>query len=149
MTNRSRTLDGRGFLPLLLCATAACGGEGGREGAFDRWCNTPGSEMSLLLYALAAGLIALVAVGWERKRRLDAWDLRESPGAPSTGAMVWIFPAAFLVSGLVLSFALNAAENCEPGQIETNLFFTWLGILLAALLCLLGLLVANWSYTRR
>ena len=121
-----------------------------RRATFDRWCNTEGSHWDLLLYALVAGLIALVAVGWQRKRRLDAWDLRESPGAPaaSTMVMVWIFPAAFLVSGLVLSFALNGAD-CEPGQIRTNLFFTWLGILFAALLCLLGLLVANWSYKRR
>ena len=146
MSNRSRALDGWMLPPLLLGTTAACGG----EGAFDRWCNTPGSEMTLLLYALVAGLIALVAVGWQRKRRLDAWDLRESPCAPSasTLVMVWTFPAVFLVSGLVLSFALNGAD-CEPGQIRTNLFFTWLGILVAALLCLSGLLVANWSYKRR
>lgn len=130
--------------PLLLGTTAACGG----EGTFDRWCNTPGSEMSLLLYAVVAGLVALVAVGWERKRRLDAWNLRESPVAPSAGKMVWILPAVFLVSGLVLSFALNGAD-CEPGQIRKNLFSTWLGFLVAALLCLSGLLAAHWSYTRR
>ena len=145
MANRSRTLDGRVCLPLAAIATAACGG----EGAFDAWCNTPGREMSLLFYALAPGVIALAVVGWARKRRLNGWDLRESTSAPSSGSLVWIFVAVFLVSGLVLSFALNGADGCAPDQRTTNLSFTWLGILLAAVLCLLGLFGANWLYARR
>ncbi len=145
MTNRSRSLDGRVLLPLLLCATAACGG----ESAFDAWCNAPGREMSLLFYALAPGVIALAVVGWARKRRLDGWDLRESPSAPSSGRMVWTVLAVFLVSGLVLSVALNGADGCAPEQRTTNLWFTWQGILLAGVLCVLGLFGANWLYVRR
>ena len=145
MTNSSRTLDGRGFLPLLLCATAACGG----EGAFDAWCNTPGREMSLLFYALAPGVIALAVIAWARKHRLDGWDLRASPTAPSSSTMVWIFLTVFLVAGIVLSFALDGADGCAPEQRTTNLWFTWRGIVLAALLCVLGLLGANWWYARR
>ena len=145
MTNRPRTLDGRVFVPLLLCATAACGG----EGAFDAWCNTPGREMSLLFYTLAPGVIALAVVGWARKRRLEGWDLRESLSTPSSGKMVWIFLAVFFVSGMVLSFAMNGADGCAPEQRTTNLWFTWQGILLAAVLCVLGLFGANWLYARR
>ena len=105
--------------------------------------------MSLLFYALAPGVIALAAVGWARKRRLDGWDLRESASAPSSWTMVWMFLAVFLVAGLVLSFALNGADGCAPDQRTTNLSFSWLGILLAAVLCLLGLFGANWLYARR
>ena len=83
------------FLPLLLWATAACGG----EGAFDAWCNTPGREITLLFYALPSGVVALAVVGWARKRRLDGWDLRESTSAPSSGSLVWVFLAAFVASG--------------------------------------------------
>lgn len=143
--NRLRTLDGRVFLPLLLCGTAACGG----EGAFDAWCNTPGREMTLLFYALPLGVVALAVVCWACKRRLDGWDLRESTSAPSSWSLVWIFLAAFLVFGLVLSYALNGADGCAPEQRTANLWFTWLGILLAVLLCLLGPFGANWAYTRR
>ena len=145
MTNRRGTLVGRVFLPLLVGATAACGG----EGAFDAWCNAPGREMTLFLYAVAPGFGAAGAVWWMRRRRLKNWDLRESPGAPSAGTMVWVFVGAFLVAGLVLSFALNGADGCAPEQRTANLWFTWQGLLLAAVLCLLGLLAANWSYKRR
>ena len=133
------------FVPLLLCATAACGG----EGAFDAWCNTPGREISLLFYPLAPGVIALAAVWWAQKRRLDGWDLRESPSAPSSATIVWIFLVVFLISGLVLSLALSGADGCAPEQRTTNLWFTWPGILLAGVLCLLGLFGANRLYARR
>ena len=145
MTNQARTLDGREFLTLLLCATAACGG----EGAFDAWCNTPGRELTLLFYTFTSGVVALAVVGWARKRRLDGWDLRETTSAPSSWSLVWVFLAAFLASGLVLSFALNGADGCAPEQRATNLGSTWLGILLAAILCLLGLFGANRLYARR
>ena len=146
MTNRARTLDCRIFLPLLLGATTACGG----EGAFDAWCNTPGREMTLLLfYALPPGVLAAVVAGWARKRQLDGWDLRESAGAPSSWLTVGIFLALFFVAGLVLSFALNGADGCAPEQRTMNLWFAWLGILLSAVLCLLGPFGANWLYTRR
>ena len=134
------------LLPLLLIgATAACGG----EGAFDAWCNTPGVETTLLLYAITPGFAAAGAVWWTRKRRFDDWDLRESPAAPSAGVPVWVFLGAFLASGLVFSVFLSGADGCAPEQRATNLWFTWLGLLVAAGLCLLGLLAANWSYTRR
>ncbi len=145
MRNRSRTLDGRVLLPLLLCATAACG----RADAFDTWCNTPESETWLLLYILAPGTIAAAVVGWARKRRLEGWDLRESASAPSSGATVWILLGAFIVAGLVLSFALSGADGCAPEQRTTNLWFTWQGVLLAAVMCVLGLFGANWFYVRR
>ncbi len=105
--------------------------------------------MSLLFLALAPGAIAAAVVGWARKRRLDGWDLRESPRAPSSATMVVIFLAVFLVSGLVLSFALRGAEGCAPEQRTTNMWFTWLGIVLAAVLCLLGLFGANRWYAGR
>ena len=145
MRNRSRTLDGRVLLPLLFCATAACGG----EGAFDAWCNTPGTEMWLLIYALAPGTIAAAVVGSAHKRRLDRWDLRESASAPSSGTTVWILLGGFIVAGLVLSLAVNGADGCAPEQRTTNLRFTWLGILLSAVLCLLARFGASWWYTRR
>lgn len=134
------------LLPLLLMgATAACGG----EGEFDAWCNAPGREMALLLYAVAPGFVAAGTVWWTRKRRLDGWDLRESPDTPAVGMLVWVFLGAFLASGLVLSFFLSGADGCAPDQRTTNIWFTWQGLLVAAGLCLLGLLAANWSYTRR
>ena len=146
MTNGSRTLDGRVLLPLLLGATAACGG----EGAFDAWCNTPGREITLLLfYALPPGVLAAAVAGWARKRQLDGWDLRESAGVPSSWLTVGTFLALFFVAGLVFSFALNDAEGCHPEQRTTNLWFAWVGIVLAAVLCLLGPFGANWLYTRR
>ena len=128
-----------------MCATAACGG----AGEFDAWCNTPGRETTLFLYTITPGFAAAAAVWWTRKRRLDGWDLRESPGAPSAGILVWAFLGAFLVSGLVFSFFLSGADGCDPGQRTTNIQFTWYGLLVAAGLCVLGLLAANWSYTRR
>ena len=134
------------FLPLLLMgATAACGG----EGEFDAWCNTPGREMTLLLYAIAPGFAAAVAIWWTRKRRLENWDLRESLNAPSVGALVWIFLGVFLAWGLVLSVFLSGADGCAPAQRTTNLLFTWLGFVIAATLCGLGLFGASWSYGRR
>ncbi len=143
MTNRSRTAQG--YL-LLLCTTAACGG----EGAFDAWCNMPGREMTLLLfYALPPGVVAAVVTGWARTRQLGDWDLRESAGAPPFWSSVGIFLVLFFVAGLVLSFAMNGAEGCAPEQRSLNLWFAWLGILLAAVLCVLGPLVASWWYTRR
>ena len=146
MRNHSRTPDRRRLLPLLLMsATAACGG----EGAFDAWCNTPGREMSLLLYAVTPGVAAAAAVWWTRKRRLEGWDLRESPDSPAVGMLVWVFLGAFLASGLVLSFFLSDADGCAPEQRTTNIWFAWQGLLVAAGLCLLGLLSANWSYRRR
>ena len=145
MANRASTLDGRVFLPLLLCATTACGG----EGAFDVWCNTPGREITLLFYAFPSGVVALAVVGWAHKRRLDGWDLRESTSTPSSGSLMWLFLAAFFVAGVVLSLALNGADGCAPDQRTTNLWFTWLGILLAAFLCLLGRFGANRLYARR
>lgn len=139
-------LDGRVLLPLLLGLTAGCGG----EGAFDSWCNTPGREMTLLLfYTLPPGVFAAMVAGWARKRQLDDWDLRESAGAPSSWLTVGIFLALFFIAGLVLSFALNGADGCAPEQRTMNLSFAWLGILLAAVLCLLGPLGANWWYRRR
>ena len=60
-----------------------------------------------------------------------------------------ILLGAFIVAGLVLSFALNGADGCAPEQRTTNLWFTWQGVLFAAVLCLLGLLGANWFYVRR
>ena len=141
MTNRSRTLDG---LVLLLCATAACGG----EGAFDAWCNMPGREVSLLLYAFASGVIGLTVVALVRMRHLTRWNLRHAPSAPSPWTIVWIFPIVFLVSGLVLSFALAAADGCAPEQRTRNLSFLWPGILVGTTLCVLGLLGANRWYSR-
>ena len=105
--------------------------------------------MWLLFYALAPGTIAAVVVAWASKRRLDAWDLRESANAPSFGTTVWIVLGAFIVAGFVLSLAVNGADGCAPEQRTTNLWFTWLGILLSAFLCLLGPVGANWWYTRR
>ena len=146
MREHSPLLDRRVFLPLLVMgAISACGG----AGEFDAWCNTPGREIELLLYTITPGFAAAAAVWWTRKRRLEGWDLRDSPGAPSTGILVWVFLGAFLVSGLVFSFFLSGADGCAPEQRTTNLWFTWQGLLVAAVLCLLGLIAANWSYTRR
>lgn len=137
--------DGRVLLFLLLGPTAACGG----EGAFDAWCNTPGRELTLLLfYTLPPGVLAAVVSGWARKRQLAGWDLRESAGAPSSWLTVGIFLVLFFIGGLVFSFALNGADECAPAQRDVNLWFTWSGILLAAVLCLLAPLGANWWYTR-
>ena len=134
------------FLPLLLMgATAACGG----EGEFDAWCNTPGREMTLFLYAIAPGFAAAAAVWWTRKRRLAGWDLRESPNPPTVGVLVWVFLGAFLASGLVLSVFLTGADGCAPEQRTANLWFTWQGLVIAAALCGLGLFGANRSYGRR
>lgn len=137
--------DGRVLLFLLLGATAACGG----EGAFDAWCNTPGRELTLLFYTLPTGVLAAVVSGWARTRQLAGWDLRKSAGAPSSWLTVGIFLALFVIGGLVFSFALNGADECAPAQRDVNLWFTWSGILLAAVLCLLAPLGANWWYTRR
>ena len=146
MTNGLRTLDRRVLLPLLLGGTAACGG----EGALDAWCNAPGREMTLLLfYTLPPGVLAAVVAGWVRKRQLDGWDLRESAGAPSSWLTVGIFLALFFIGGLVFSFALDGADGCAPEQRDSNLWFTWSGILLAALLCLLAPLGANRWYMGR
>ena len=132
------------FLPLGV--TAACGG----EGAFDAWCNTPGRELTLLLfYTLPPGVLAAVVSGWARKRQLAGWDLRKSAGAPSSWLTVGIFLALFVIGGLVFSSVLNGADECAPAQRNANLWFTWLGILFAVVLCLLAPLGANWWYTRR
>lgn len=141
MTSRSRALHG---LLLALSTSVACGG----EGAFDTWCNAPGREMTVLLYAIAPGVVAAGAVWWARKRRLEGWDLRESSNAPPAGVLIWVFLGAFLVSGLLLSVFLSGADGCAPEQRSTNLWFTWYGLLVAAGLCLLGLLAANWLYRR-
>ncbi len=144
MSNHSRALDSRMLLPLLLTgATAACGGE-----AFDQWCNTPGQHLSLLFQAVPLGIIVAAAVGWDRRRRLDGWDLRKSANSPPYGSPVWVVLVVFAGAGLALSFALYGAEDCAPEQRALNLRFTWLGVLLASCLCLLGLLAANWWYTR-
>ena len=51
--------DCRMLLPLLLMGTTvACGG----EGEFDAWCNAPGREMTLLLYAITPGFAGAGAV---------------------------------------------------------------------------------------
>ena len=143
MTSRLRTLPG--FL-LALGTTAACGG----EGAFDAWCNTPGREMTLLLfYVIPPGVLAMVVAWGVRARQLRGWDLRKSAASPSSWLTVGIFLALFLVTGLVLSFALNGADGCAPEQRSINLGFAWLGILIATVLCLVGPLGANWWYTRR
>ena len=144
MTNRSHTLDGRVFLLLLLCGSTGCGG----EGAFDAWCNTPGREMSILFYALGTGVVAVAVVLWARKRRLDGWNLRESARAPSPWTIVWVSLGAFLLAGLAFSLFLTGAEGCAPEQRTANLWFTWQGVLVATVLCLLGLLGANRWYKR-
>lgn len=170
MTTRRRALDGAALLPLLLLGgSAACndgsavirrfgvffrgGGEGGEGGALDAWCNTPGSEVTLLLYAMVLGLIAAVVVAFIRRHSLARWDLRESPRAPSLSLMAWIlamfFPSGFLVSGLVLSVVLHTAAGCAPEQRFTNVMYTWMGVGLAALLCLAGLLAVNWWWRWR
>lgn len=142
MTKRLRALGGGA---LLLCATAACGG----EGAFDAWCNAPGREVALLLYAAVFGGVGAIVVGWMRMRGLKCWDLRHSAGAPSTWTVVWVFLAIFLVSGLVLSFRLDGAEGCAPEQRGMNTWFLWGGILGGAGLCLAGWVVANKAYMGR
>ena len=142
MMKRSCTLGGGA---LLLCATAACGG----EGAFDDWCNAPGREMELLLYAVVVGVFGAIVVSWVRMRSLKRWDLRRSASAPSTWTVVWVFLAIFLVSGLVLSFRLNGADGCAPEQRGMNTRFLWEGILVGAGLCLAGWVVANKWYARR
>ena len=144
MTNRSHTLAGRAFLLLLFCGSTGCGD----EGAFDAWCNTPGREISILFYALGTGVAAVAVVLWARKRRLDDWNLRESARAPSPWTTVWVSLGAFLLAGLVFSLVLSVAEGCAPAQRTANLWSTWQGILLATVLCLLGLLGANRWYTR-
>lgn len=138
MTKRLRALGGGA---LLLCATAACGG----EGAFDTWCNEPGSEIDLLLGALGLGVIGSIVVWQVRMRGLKSWDLRHSPNPPSTWTVVWVFLAVFLVSGLVLWFLLDGADGCAPEQRGENTWFLFGGILVGAALCLLGLVGANWS----
>ena len=140
MTKRSCALGGGA---LLLCATAACGG----EGAFDAWCNTPRSEMFLLLYAVAFGVVGAIVVWQVRMRGLNRWDLR-SASAPSTWIVVWVL-LAILVSGLVLSFLLDGADGCAPEQRRMNTRFLWGGILGGAVLCLVGWVGANEAYARR
>ena len=147
MTKRSCALGGGA---LLLCATAACGG----EGAFDAWCNTPGREMALLRYAVAFGVVGAIVVSQVRMRGLNRWDLRRSDlrrtaSAPSTRAVVWVLLAIFLVSGLVLSFLLDGADGCAPEQRGMNTRFLWGGILVGAVLCLAGWVGANKAYARR
>ena len=142
MTKRLRTLGGGA---LLLCVTAACGG----EGAFDAWCNAPGREMALLLYAVLFGGGGAFVVGWMRMRGLKHWDLRLSTSAPSTSTVVWVLLAVLLVSGLVLSFLLDGAEGCAPEQRGMNTWFLWGGILGGAGLCLAGWVVANKAYMGR
>lgn len=142
MTKRWRALGGGA---LLLCATAACGG----EGAFDAWCNAPGREIGLLLYAVVLGGIGAVVVWQVRMRGLKRWDLRDSASAPSTWTAVWVFLAIFLVAGLVLSLLFDGADGCAPEQRGMNTWFLWGGILGGAFLCLAGWVVANKSYAGR
>lgn len=142
MTKRLRTFGGGA---LLLCATAACGG----EGAFDAWCNAPGREWWLLGYAGVFGVIGAFCVSQVRMRGLKRWDLRHSAGAPSTWTVVWVFLAVLLVSGLVLSFLFDGADGCAPEQRGMNTWFLWGGVLGGAVLCLAGWVVANFRYTRR
>lgn len=142
MMKRSCTLGGGA---LLLCATAACGG----EGAFDAWCNEPGREMWLLGCAVAFGFVGAIVVSLVRMRGLKRWDLRHSASAPSTWTVVWVFPAFFLVAGLVLSFLLDGADGCAPEQRGMNTRFLWIGILGGAALCLAGWVGANKTYARR
>ena len=143
MTKRSCALGGGA---LLLCATAACGG----EGAFDAWCNAPGSEMVLLRYAVGFGVVGAIVAGWMRMRGLESWDLRHSVGAPSTRTVVWVVLAIVLVSaGLVFSFLLDGADGCAPEQRGMNTWFLWGGILVGAGLCLAGWVVANKAYAGR
>ena len=142
MTKRLRALGGGA---LLLCATAACGG----EGAFDAWCNAPGREMALLLYAAAFGGVGAFVVWQVRMRGLKRWDLRLSTSAPSTWTVVWVLLAVFLVSGLVLSFLLDGADGCAPEQRAVNMRFLWGGLLVGAVLCLMVRIGANKWYARR
>lgn len=142
MTKRLRAL---GVGALLLCATAACGG----EGAFDAWCNAPGREVALLIYAAVFGGVGAIVVWQVRMRSLKGWDLRRSASAPSTWTVVWVFLAIFLVSGLVFSFLLDGADGCAPEQRGMNTWFLWWGILGGAGLCLAGWVVANKAYAGR
>ena len=142
MMKRSCTLGGGA---LLLCATAACGG----EGAFDAWCNEPGREMAMLLYAVVFGIVGAIVASQVRMRSLKRWDLRHSSGAPSTWTIVWVLLAFFLVAGLVLSFLLDGADGCAPEQRGMNTRFLWIGILVGAGLCLAGWVGANKTYARR
>lgn len=141
MTKRLRTFSGGA---LLLCATAACGG----EGAFDAWCNAPGRERWLLLYAGVFGVIGAFCVSQVRMRGLKRWDLRHSAGAPSTWTVVWVLLAVLLVSGLVLSFLFDGADGCAPEQRGMNTWFLWGGVLGGAVLCLAGWFGANMWYAR-
>ena len=143
MTKRLRTFGGGA---LLLCATAACGG----EGAFDAWCNAPGRERWLLLYAGVFGVVGAFVVWQVRMRSLERWDLRHSASAPSTRTVVWVVLAIVLVSaGLVFSFLLDGADGCAPEQRAVNMRFLWLGILGGAVLCLVVWFRANKSYAKR
>ena len=142
MTKRLRTFGGGA---LLLCATAACGG----EGAFDAWCNAPGRETALLIYAVVFGGVGAIAVWQVRMRGLKRWDLRHSAGAPSTWTVVWVLLAVLLVSGLVLSFLFDGADGCAPEQRGMNTWFLWGGVLGGAVLCLAGWVVANKAYAGR
>lgn len=135
MTKHWRALGGA----LLLGGTAACGG----EGAFDAWCNTPGTETQLLFGAVALGTVGWIVGLGLRKRALGRWDLRDSPGALSIRTFVWSFAALFVGSGLVLWFVLSGADGCAPEQKQANTLFLGLGMLGGAALCLIGLEVAN------
>lgn len=145
MTKRLRTLGGGA---LLLCATSACGG----DGAFDAWCNAPGREWWLLLYAGVFGVVGAFCVSQVRMRGLKRWDLRHSAGAPSTWTtwtVVWVVLAILLVSVLVPSFLFDGADGCAPEQRGMNTWFLRAGILVGAGLCLAGWVGANMWYARR
>lgn len=130
----------------LLCATGACSGEGGLVSG--PWCNQPGREWDLLISAMAISMVAALLVWLVRGRQLQRWDLRDSPVAPSTTAILWTVALCAVVPAGLLSLSVYTAEPCAPAQKMANIVFLWVGVLGGTALCLVGLFGAKTWYVR-
>ena len=112
------------------------------------WCNEPGREWDLLIFAVVIGMIAAFVVWLVRGRQLQRWDLRASPVAPSTTAILWTVALCAIIPTSLLSLSIYTADPCAPEQQRANVVWRWAGVVVAAAACLAGLQVAKAQYVK-
>lgn len=104
--------------PILGLATAGCVDDYVRQdGLWWVW---------LFLPVVVTLVLGAVAVRLSRVARLKVWDLRDSPGDPGTGILLW-YTIVAVVLGLSFPVYSLFVEAVEPAQRMYNIIFWVLG----------------------
>lgn len=130
----------------MMLAASGCDG----QVTVTAVCNDPNLLLFWAAIPCALGLVvAAPALYGIRKQQLDHWDLADAPRAPSAFSIVsWSCAAFGVILVLPFPFYLLLADACDPDQRIYNIGIWAVGSLLGMGIALVGLVLANWGYSK-